>query len=108
MGKIIITERHLVSHKIKSGIIHLEFKSRMRISLISKLGFSMKRDKNKVRLHNLQPVVGFAMNPTRMEFREKLREGLVVTYHLKKESVEIIIEDLNRDDEIWAFHKDEE
>ena len=48
------------------------------------------------------------MNPTRMEFREKLREGLVVTYHLKNGSVEIIIEDLNRDDEIWPFHQDEE
>jgi hypothetical protein len=108
MGKIIITERHLIRHKVKSGVLHLEFRSGMRISLISKLGFSMKRDRNKVRLHNLQPLAGFNMNPSRMEFREKLREGLMVSYYQENERVEIVIQDLNREDVQLAFRKDEE
>lgn len=100
MSKIIITDEHLVKHKIKSGVICLEFKGRLRVSLISKLGFSMKREGNKVKLNNLQPVMGFSRDPDKLEFREKLREGLFVTYHLKGAEIEITLADLNGDDEV--------
>ncbi|MEP7264935.1 MAG: hypothetical protein ABI772_10575 [Bacteroidota bacterium] len=105
MSRIIITNEHLVKHKVKAGVIHLEFKSRLRVSLITKLGFSMKRDKNKVKLHNLQPVMGFSRDPDKLEFREKYREGLLVTYHLSASGIEITIADLNGDDEIIPLKK---
>jgi hypothetical protein len=108
MSKIIITDVHLVKHKVRGAVVHLEFKHGVRVSLISKLGFSIKRDKNKIKLYNLQPVVGFSTNNSRLEFREKLREGLVLTYHVHEKGVEIIIEDLNREEKLIPMHREED
>jgi hypothetical protein len=109
MSKIVITNKHLVKHKVQGNVVYLEFKPRLRVSLISKLGFSMRRTKNKVRMHNLQPVVGFSINPGKMEFREKLREGLIVIYHMMTDgNVEITIIDENGNGELLALSKSEE
>lgn len=108
MSRIIITEKHLAKHKIHSGIVHLEFRTgiRWRLSLISALGFSMKRKKNSVKLNNLQPTVGFHMDPTKLEFREKLREGLMVTYHIMDGGVQIIIENIYGNGEVIPLYKE--
>lgn len=109
MSKIVITYKHLVKHKLQDSILYIEFKPRLRVSLITKLGFSMKRNGNKVKLNNLQPVVGFSINPGKQEFREKLREGLVVIYQLINDgNVEITIIDENGSLELLAMSMEEE
>src|SRR5690348_3390701 len=94
MSKIILTGKEFSKWNVTDdrSSIKVTFKGNFDLNPIIKFGFTVIKKYNTLSIEDIIPFVGFNMNPTKLEFRSKLREGLFITCEPVNKNATIIFE----------------
>ena len=97
MSKLVLTSKELKDWKIKGSkpILLLYLRRNYDKKQILRFGFESEVNGAIISITHLTPLIGFFKKRTLKEFRSSLREGLFITYHKKRNDVEIIMEKLD-------------